>query len=110
MVLSVTRPVTKTWFHAIKIILLGSKLKVTKVFLEYSFSELGYISATCSSSGFDIRINGDCHQKAFDNVPTTGWYAGNSASESSCKFPTSGNNFQVLALTGDCKEKEHFLI
>ena len=56
---------------------------------------IGYISATCSSSGFNVKINGACHNAYFDYLPTTNWYAGNTASESSCKFTTSGSNYEL---------------
>ena len=60
------------------------------------------MSATCSASGFDVKVNGACHTAKFSYLPTDKWYVGNTAATTACQITASGSDFAVTVPFTDC--------
>ena len=70
--------------------------------MSYIKTWLGYVSATCSSAGFVVKVNGACHTAQFTYLPTDKWYAGNTAATTSCQIAQVGSDYEVTVPFPSC--------
>ena len=60
----------------------------------------GLISAICTSTGFDIIVNGNCLSSSFSFLPTiANWHVGDSTS-SECLLTAQGDLYRIQ---GKCR-------